>query len=197
MRYAPKLIAPAAAMIAATACLYVPPAADSKEIRERYPHRVQERCHSWLHSASTGFEYCASPPFKATPPVDLVAVAASTPKQVTDGPVELGALQGTGKDVYGRICSACHQADGKGLPGSFPPLAGSGEFYGDAQNMARIIVHGLTGEITVQGQTYNGAMPGQGAVLSDYEVAAVATYVRTSFGNDDGMVTPDDVKAVR
>jgi mono/diheme cytochrome c family protein len=63
--------------------------------------------------------------------------------------------------------------------------------------MANIIVHGLAGEIVVQGKTYNGAMPAQGALLSDYEIAAAATYVRGSWGNDDGMVLPDVVKAAR
>ena len=91
---------------------------------------------------------------------------------------------------------ACHQADGKGLPGSFPPLAGAGEYYGDPQNHARIIVHGLQGEIEVLGVKYNGAMPAQGN-LSDYDIAAVATYVRNAWGNDDGIVTPEDVQAVR
>ena len=78
-----------------------------------------------------------------------------------------------------------------------PPLAGSGEFYGSPQNMAKIVVHGLSGPIEVQGVAYDSVMPPQGAQLSDYDIAAVTTYVRTSFGNDDGMVTPDDVKAVR
>lgn len=185
------------ALMALSSCISVSAEADRAEIRERYPHRVDERCHSWLKSATTGYTYCASPAFEAVPPVDLVAVAASKPKRIEDGPVELAALQEVGEDVYGRICVACHQADGKGLPGSFPPLAGAGEYYGTPENMAGIVINGLTGEIVVLGETYNGAMPAQGALLSDYEIAAVTTYVRTSFGNDDGMVTPDQVKAAR
>jgi mono/diheme cytochrome c family protein len=102
-----------------------------------------------------------------------------------------------GKEVYTRVCAACHQASGDGLAGVFPPLAGAGGYYGDAQNMAKIIVHGLNGEIVVKGQTYNGVMPAQGVLLSDEEIAAVATFVRTNFGNDDGPVTVADVAAVR
>ncbi len=198
MRWIIKLLLPAATLVSATACLSVPPKADPPSVLERYPHRVRERCHSWLYSARTGNRYCASPPFKAEPGVDLLAMAASQPKGGgEDGPVDLASLQEAGKKVYDRVCVACHQPDAKGLPGSFPPLAGAGDFYGTPENMARIIVHGLSGEIEVAGQKFNGVMPPQGGTLSDYEIAAVATYVRTNFGNDDGMVTPDQVKAQR
>lgn len=197
MREALNLIVPVfAAGLTLTACLNVPTTADSKEVRERYPHRVEDRCHSWLYSATTGHPYCASPAFVAEAPVDLLAAAPAKAQPAADGQVELGALQKAGEGVYRRVCVACHQPDGKGLPGTFPPLAGAGEYYGDPKNMAKIIVHGLNGEIEVLGTKYNGAMPPQ-AALSDYEVAAVATYVRTNFGNNDGMVTPDDVKAIR
>ncbi len=197
MRLITKLVAPAALIGLSTACLTIPPKADTKEVQERYPHRVQGECHSWLRSSRTNQLYCASPAFDAEPPVDLVAAAAAKPKPVADGPVELGALQTAGEDVYGRVCVACHQADGKGLPGAFPPLAGAGDFYGTPENMAGIVINGLSGEIEVAGQKFNGMMPPQGGALSDYEIAAVLTYVRTNFGNDDGMVTPDQVKSQR
>jgi nitrite reductase (NO-forming) len=130
------------------------------------------------------------------PPIDLIAEAAAIVEPIPEL-VDLVHLNGNGERIYNQICIACHQADGMGLPGSFPPLSGAGEYYGDATNMAGIIINGLSGEITVLGQPYNGVMPPQGAVLTDYEIAAVTTYVRTHFGNDDGMVTPDDVAAAR
>jgi mono/diheme cytochrome c family protein len=102
-----------------------------------------------------------------------------------------------GEEVYGQICVACHQAEGQGVAGAFPPLAGAGEYYGSGENQAYIIINGLSGQIEVLGQKYNGAMPGQGNVLSDYAIAAVGTYVRSSFGNSDGMVTEEDVLAAR
>ena len=68
---------------------------------------------------------------------------------------------------------------------------------GDAANHARIIVHGLSGPIEVQGVAYNGSMPPQGGQLSDYDIAAVATYERHAWGNNDGIVTPDVVASVR
>ena len=101
-----------------------------------------------------------------------------------------------GGEVYGKICAPCHQATGQGIPGAFPPLAGSGEFYGSPKKQAGIIINGLSGEITVQGKTYNGAMPPQGS-LSNEDIAAVATYVRNSWGNNDGIVTPADVASAR
>lgn len=161
---------------------------DPIEISERYSNRVKGPCATWLRSHKSGYLYCANPPF--TVDADMPVEAAPAPAAAAAGGSDAG------KDIYNRVCVACHQADGKGLPGTFPPLAGSGDYYGDAQNMARIIVHGLQGEIVVQGQTYSGVMPPQGG-LSDEDIAAVATYVRTSFGNDDGPVTAADVAAVR
>ncbi len=167
---------------------------DHIEIADRYAHRNQTECSSWLTSFKSGYKYCASPAFKieAAKPVAAPAPAAAPVEEIVD----LEHLTAHGENIYGTVCVACHQADGKGLPGAFPPLAGAGEFYGTPENMATIIVKGLTGEITVLGQTFNSAMPPQGA-LSDYDIAAVATYVRTNFGNDDGMVTPDQVKSIR
>lgn len=171
---------------------------DVAAVSQRYAHKYNGPCSSWLHSAKTGFSYCASPPIPKGPPViELVAVPAAAPKPKAERKTDLASMQQAGSEIYGSLCVTCHGPEGKGVPGAFPPLAGSGGFYGDPQNMARIIVHGLTGEIVVQGQTFNGQMPAQGGTFDDYEIAAVATYVRTSFGNADGPVTPEDVAAVR
>lgn len=167
-------------------------ARDVDEINARYPHKYKEgTCSSWLHSASTGHKYCGSPAFAAK--VDIPQQAAPA---VDETAIDKASLMARGEVVYGQVCAACHQGNGMGVAGAFPPLAGAGEFYGDAQNHAKIIVHGLQGEIVVLGTTYNSAMPPQGA-LSDYDIAAVATYERHSWGNDDGLVLPADVAAVR
>lgn len=169
-----------------------PRQSDLPEIRERYAFRHQGTCASWLYSFKTGFKYCATPAFRIN---DMPEPEVEEPLE--DGEVTLADLSARGEIVYGKICVACHQADGKGLEGQFPPLAGAKEYYGDdPKTMANIIVNGLQGEIVVLGKPYNGVMPAQ-AQLSDYEVASVATFVRNSFGNSDGIVTPDDVKAVR
>ncbi len=167
-------------------------ARDVDEVNARYPHKYKEgTCASWLHSAKTGHKYCASPAFAAAVEMPPQAV-----EKVDETKVDKASLVARGEVVYGQVCSACHQANGQGVPGAFPPLAGAGEFYGDAQNHAKIIVHGLQGEIVVLGATYNSAMPPQGT-LSDYDIAAVATYERHSWGNNDGIVLPADVAAVR
>ena len=107
-----------------------------------------------------------------------------------------------GANVYttggsgGVACITCHQAEGQGVPGAFPPLAGAGEIMGDCQTHAGYVVHGLQGEIEVAGVTYNGVMPAQGN-LTDNEIAAVITYERKSWGNDHSVCMPADVAAAR
>jgi mono/diheme cytochrome c family protein len=102
-----------------------------------------------------------------------------------------------GGAVFSGHCAACHQATGLGLPGVFPPLAGSEYVNGDPGRLARLVLHGLTGPVTVAGATFNGAMPAWADQLKDGEVAAVLTYVRSHFGNSTAAVTPDVVAAAR
>jgi mono/diheme cytochrome c family protein len=96
-----------------------------------------------------------------------------------------------GATAYQR-CATCHQVNGTGLPGTYPPLAGS-EFIGasDPSAAIRIVLHGLQGTVTVRGQTYSGVMPpfGTGVPMSDEEVAAVLTHERSSWGNSAPAVT--------
>ncbi len=100
-----------------------------------------------------------------------------------------------GKSIYSSTCQPCHQADGKGIANSFPPLAGSDYFKGNATKAINPIVHGLSGNITVNGKTFNGIMPKQS--LSDEEIANVVTFILNSFGNEGGAVTPAQVLATR
>lgn len=179
------------ALMTVISCDTRPRQADIAEIAAHHALRHDGPCASWLSSFKTGFKYCASPVITIPPYRDPMA---GVPEP--DGEVTMAGLMERGERVYGKICAACHQENGQGVAGQYPPLAGAGEFYGDAQNHARIVVKGLSGPITVLGQNYNGAMPAQ-AQLTDYEIAAVTTYVRHSWGNNDGMVTPADVKAVR
>ena len=95
-----------------------------------------------------------------------------------------------GKQIYAANCVACHQATGKGLPGVFPPLDGSEWVHGDERTLANILLHGITGEIEVAGATYKGAMPAF-AQLSDAELAAVASYVRSSWSNKSEALKPE------
>ena len=104
-----------------------------------------------------------------------------------------------GRQLYQR-CAVCHQVAGQGIPGTFPPLALS-EWAG-AANVAlpiRVVLHGLNGPVTVKGQKFNGTMPafGTGQPMSDADVAAVLTYVRSAWGNTASAVTPEQVAAER
>ena len=113
-----------------------------------------------------------------------------------------GALGETGEQVDGAAvfsgrCAACHQGTGLGLPGVFPPLAGSEYVNGDPARLARLVLRGLTGPVTVALAQFNGAMPAWADQLTDAEVAAVLTYVRSQFGNSSGAVTADVVAQAR
>ena len=107
-----------------------------------------------------------------------------------------------GKALYSKegFCITCHQADGKGLPGSgFPPLSGTEWVTGSEDRLIKIILKGLMGPIVVDGKNYEGMVPMTPfeGMLNDQELAAVATYVRNSFGNKASVVSPEKVKEIR
>ena len=102
-----------------------------------------------------------------------------------------------GKQVYMGLCFACHLPDGKGMTAVFPPLAGSDYMLADRERSIRIVLKGLTGPVTVNGATYNSAMPPQGDQLTDQQVADVLTYVFNSWGNSGDAFKADQVKAIR
>lgn len=101
-----------------------------------------------------------------------------------------------GKQLFTAHCAACHQATGKGLPGVFPPLDGSEWVTGDERTVANILLHGVTGEITVMGTAFKGAMPAF-AQLSDAELAAVASHIRAEWSNKAGAIKPELFEAER
>jgi len=113
------------------------------------------------------------------------------------GPEALNDPAVLGAQVYRNTCQTCHGPKGKGVPGAFPPLAGSTRAQGDTGTLTRIVLHGLRGPIVAQGQRYDGVMTPHGPILSDDQIAAVLTYVRSHFGNDAPPVTPEAVAAVR
>ena len=101
-----------------------------------------------------------------------------------------------GKRVYA-TCQACHQPNGNGMPGQFPPLAGSEWVTNGTEQLAAVMFGGIQGPISVSGATYNGVMPAQGAMLSDKQIAQVLTYVRRTWGNEASVVTEEMVKNAR
>ena len=102
-----------------------------------------------------------------------------------------------GKAAFLANCAACHQPEGTGLTGAFPPLAGS-DFLknNDKQKVLASVLQGINGALTVNGNTYNGVMPAM-SHLTDAEIANITTFVYASWGNPGGKVTPKDVAAAR
>ncbi len=101
-----------------------------------------------------------------------------------------------GEEVYKKYCLACHQSDGSGNPGMFPPLSETKTVNGDKETLINIILNGMQGKIIVKGEVYNQVMVPH-SFLSDKEIAAVLTYIRNSFGNNSGAITEDEVGKLR
>jgi len=98
-----------------------------------------------------------------------------------------------GKAVYTKSCASCHNANGQGLTGTFPPLAKNSVVTGDPSKVVHILLNGLNGAIKVNGTTYNNAMPPWKGTLSNADIAAVITYIRSSWGNKASAVTEAQV----
>ncbi|OIQ92094.1 cytochrome c-552 precursor [mine drainage metagenome] len=113
--------------------------------------------------------------------------AGAEPAALDSGPATAAQIQ-RGKKVFNQICFACHQHNGKGMPGLFPPLAKSDFLKADPARAVWIVTHGLIGPVTVNHKKFNSAMPPQ-AQLSDQQVADVLTFVLNSWGNPGGHFT--------
>ncbi len=105
-----------------------------------------------------------------------------------------------GRLIYEMACLPCHQPDGKGLPETYPPLMGSDWVRGDKTRVIKIVLHGLTGPLTVAGQpfvmTNPVPMPSM-AGLDDQQIADVLTFIRGDYGSGAPPVLSADVKALR
>lgn len=101
-----------------------------------------------------------------------------------------------GKNVYNDFCMQCHLPNGKGVPGSFPPLAGSDWLTDKRQESIYAVKYGQSGTIVVNGKTYNNVMQPMG--LSNQEVADVMNYIMNSWSNtQEQMVTKEEVEKVK
>lgn len=120
-------------------------------------------------------------------------------RTMADLTAQAGSTTGTidGGQIYAAQCVACHQAGGIGLPGVFPPLAASEWVTSKGAVVVQILLHGISGSLTVKGAVYKGEMPTFKDKLNDAEIAAVLTYVRSNFGNAAGKVDAALVKTER
>ena len=108
------------------------------------------------------------------------------------------AQEALAEKLYARHCANCHAKDGLGAPGQFPPLAKSTWLKANSAEAAiDVLLLGMSGEVKVNGTTYNGFMQGYGEKLDDAEVAMIATYMNTRWGNKGGPVTAEQVAARR
>lgn len=110
-------------------------------------------------------------------------------------PFDLKASMARGRETYITYCLSCHLDQGEGIEGIYPPLAKSDYLMADKNRAARQILYGVSGEMTVNGKTYTGEMTG--VELTDQEVSDVMNYIRNSFGNKGGAMTPQQVAALR
>ena len=101
-----------------------------------------------------------------------------------------------GKALYLVSCSACHQPNGQGSEGIAPPLAGTRWPNESEDRLARIVLHGLRGPITVMGKEYNLEMPAMG-FFDDQEIAAILTYVRTTWGKKSEPIISETIGGIR
>lgn len=102
-----------------------------------------------------------------------------------------------GIKVYA-TCAACHMGNGMGQPNLFPPLAGSDWVQEEGPNrIIRLVLHGISGPITVSGQSFNNNMPPWADAFNDQQIADVITYIRSEWGNKASLVTKEQVAKVR
>lgn len=113
-----------------------------------------------------------------------------------DGAVTAAQLS-RGRVVYEMLCQACHMPDGGGMGSALPPLAGADYLLEDRVRAARIVLHGLSGPITVNGLGFNAAMPALGGMLTDQQVADVLTFVFNSWGNTGPAFSAHQIRNLR
>jgi mono/diheme cytochrome c family protein len=145
-------------------------------------------CQLYLDGHAGGFSKEVYAPYDSPE-----AVMAANPQSEGDKMVTIG------REVFTKTCSVCHQPNGLGKEGTAPPLVGSEwVLASSADRIVHIPLYGLTGPITVKGVQWNLTMTPLGDNLTDEQIAAALTYVRTKLGDNHGSpVNPELVKAAR
>jgi nitrite reductase (NO-forming) len=126
---------------------------------------------------------------------NLNAVTSAT-KAAASGTLTQQDQVQAGQALFAGTCSVCHQANGAGLAGVFPPLAKSDFLAEDPKRAIGAVLHGLSGKLKVNGSDYDSVMPPMNQ-LNDDEIANILTYVLNSFGNSGGRILTEDVKKTR
>jgi mono/diheme cytochrome c family protein len=129
---------------------------------------------------------CAKSSRGASAAASASAAAMRNPASASDGAT-----------VYLTDCSSCHQADGQGVSGAFPPLAGNAAVTGNPVAVIAIVKNGLEGRVTVNNLAYSGIMPSWKGQISDDQLAAVISYIRSAWNNHAGGVSVGQVTAIK
>ena len=126
---------------------------------------------------------------------DLSIVSDVTQAEITGSATKDQKIR-AGRVLYNGTCSVCHQQNGEGLEGVFPPLANSDYLVADSRRAIEVVLNGLAGPVTVNGKTYNSVMPPM-SQLNDDEIANILTFTLNSWGNEADAVRSGDVAEVR
>jgi mono/diheme cytochrome c family protein len=104
-----------------------------------------------------------------------------------------------GREIFMKICAACHQRDGRGKDGVAPPLVGSEWVLAPGGGrLVRIVLNGLKGPVRVRGREWNLVMPPWRDNLDDDQLAVVLSFIRSELGSNHAeAITPEFVASVR
>ena len=170
-----------------------------RPVESRRPHRTALLTFAAAMLAGVLYTPVMAGAQTKTPAKKVATKTTKSPaKPAAAATAKAAATRGSdGKQVYATTCAACHQATGEGVPGVYPPLAGSEWVNGEEAKVVRILLHGVTGPIEVAGETFNGMMPPWGGTLKDDDIAAVLTYVRSTWGNTGAPISSAKVASIR
>ena len=127
--------------------------------------------------------------------VFCLATVTVTLLSFSDQKFDLKASIARGKEIYSAQCASCHQDQGEGVDEVFPPLAKSDYLMADKKRSIDQLLHGVNGEMKVNGKIYNGEMPAFD--LTDEQASDVLNFIRNSWGNKGDAVLPAEVTALR
>jgi mono/diheme cytochrome c family protein len=135
-------------------------------------------------------------PFTLNNTINRVGYSKEKVYQNKQKPLRIFQKTDGGEKLYSDNCESCHQSDGSGVPGMYPPLQKSDWVNGDKKRLIKIMLNGLQGEIEVNGETYIQSMPSH-KYLTDTQIAEVLSFVRKNFNNKASEVKTAEVAALR
>ena len=131
------------------------------------------------------------------PSANAVEIKAASQSTIAETLRVNPASANDGGRIYVKNCSSCHQTDGRGVSGAFPPLDENALVTGDPAQVIGIVKFGMRGKTNVSGASYDGTMPAWGQLISDDDIAAVVSYIRTAWHNTSKPVTLAAVQSVK